>query len=1004
MDNRPIARVPDQLLSETTMKNESYRTDPSPIISMIKKFLGEENWPKVLRALRQDPLVWEALANPNLRQRIGEATGPISESWAPGSLALLTLDYQIDIEALVSNPATPVDPTIGERARDSLEAILAGDPWSLKQPSENGGNGPDPTGRLARAGLAALGLRERNIRSGDWGAVTALRPGQETADWACALASLYIMVPEPFGYLSHLFAPGNPVSRFDLGLHVLLSNPIEPSAFVELCLSLLSRLSRTEILPILQDIHRLYPEVAQVIAERMTHHLPTDGAADGNHPTGLLRKLMGEAEIYHVSGQPQKTIPLLNSAWETLTNLQARLAEILTINLLRKGDRLDAPLIPLPTTQNDNQIASHAPGYLSKFALGLVDEGREAEAYAILPEETEDPELLYAKARVASARKYKDTAKARALAKLALQRVNRPDQDGSNNSTQDLLPDLAKLLLSLNLPYEAALAAKESLITQPNNPEIHAVLSRAYAESGRYQDAATSIELAVLLAPTNINLRYQLAETLERSGDWPGALQERTTILERVKSPSALELRALANCAIHTREYQLAADVCGQALQIDSGDGLAFSLLGQAQYELGNPERALEHLRQATNLSPHHPTPWLTLAALQQKTGDQAKAMETLRSATHAVPDSPEVHLALGKAYQQEHALTLAVAAFEQASTLSPENREIALHLGKTLFTLGHTQEAYTVLSEAYALTPYDPDLAYAYARVLLEMGNNREALSALVIVIQSEPDELLPYQDYARALLALGEGTQEAADALAVVLEKDPDNLEAQALLAEAQAAMGNYETAYQAFHHLLDSDLAVEDAWHTRLSLGLADVSLATHETEAAIAILQSALERDSRNPEIFRKLAEAYMSADLREDALDRAREALRLGADNLETLTWFAGLAVDLEAQAEALSALERAVELVPRRTDLLVLLGHTRLKIGDTQGAWETFNTLLGFEQTPLADLRSAAQGLLELEDAETAVVLLKRGLSRVGKSRNPTADGNRTRSKSGWGP
>ena len=102
-------------------------------------------------------------------------------------------------------------------------------------------------------------------------------------------------------------------------------------------------------------------------------------------------------------------------------------------------------------------------------------------------------------------------------------------------------------------------------------------------------------------------MRYQLAETLEKAGDWPGALQERTTILERVEAPSALELRALANCALHTGEHQLAADVCQQALQIDSEDGLAFALLGQAHFELGSVERALEFVRQATQLAPHHP-------------------------------------------------------------------------------------------------------------------------------------------------------------------------------------------------------------------------------------------------------------------------------------------------------------------------------------------------------------------------------------------------------------
>ena len=136
------------------------------------------------------------------------------------------------------------------------------------------------------------------------------------------------MVPEPYSYLSLLIAPGNVTKRFDLGLHVLLSNPIEPAPLLEHTLSLLSPLSRTETLYSLQVIHLRRPDLAQELARRLTEHLPTDGSADSNLQTGALRKYVGEAELYHLSGQPQKTIPLLNLAWGTITQLQARLPNV----------------------------------------------------------------------------------------------------------------------------------------------------------------------------------------------------------------------------------------------------------------------------------------------------------------------------------------------------------------------------------------------------------------------------------------------------------------------------------------------------------------------------------------------------------------------------------------------------------------------------------------------------------------------------------------------------
>jgi tetratricopeptide (TPR) repeat protein len=967
--------------SETAMKIETYPNDSPPIVSLIKKFLAEEYWPIILRAMQQDPIVWGALSSATLRQQIGSETGAVADLWAPGNLALLTLDSPVDLRFLRDNPATSIDDGLSRQAEKELEAQLAGTTGANGVLLASEMDQPEKAVRLARSGLAALGLRERYIRTGDWNVIKSVRPGEETQEWACTLACLYTMTPEPYGYLSQLLAPGSPHQWSDLGLHILFSNPFETATLVETSLTLLARLSRTEILYILQKIQLQQPKMAKELAQRMTQHFPTDGSADRSHKAGVLRKLMGEAELFHLAGQHQKTIPLLNAAWKTSTELQAQLAEFLALNLANSAEPMEDHFKNLVGWQPEGRLASLAPGYLALQAIRMLENGRESEANALVPEETNNPQLLYVKARIANSRAYKDTHKARTYAKQALSELSHENPNGTGPFLSDFLPDFAAFLLEINLPYEAAQIAKEAIKTRPNDPGLFATLSRSFAESGRQQAAAEAIELAVLYAPDRMDLRYQLAETLESAGDWAGALQERTTILERVEVPSALELRALANCALHTGEFQLAADVCQQALQIDAADGLAFALLGQAQFELGKIEKAIEFVRQATQLSPHHPTPWLALATLHQKIGDPGKEMETLRTATHAVPDSHEIHLALGKAYDKDNSLTLAVAEFQQAATLAPENKEVALHLGKTLSTLGHTADAHTVLSKAYELTPFDPDLSYAYARVLLEMGQFRPALKALVVVIQSEPENPAPYQDYAKALLAVGEGPQDAAEALVHVLKKDPGNLEAQALLADAQAALGMFDPAQKAYHKLLDSTLAAEDSWHTSLSLGLAGVSLAQNQIEAAIAVLQTARERDDKNPELFRKLADAYILADLREDALEMAREGLRLGADDLETLTWFAGLAVHLDAQAEALSALERAVELAPRRMDLLVLLGHTQLRTGNTQGAWETFNNLFNFENPSLLDLRSAANGLIELEDAETAVQLLKRGLA-----------------------
>ena len=175
-------------------------------------------------------------------------------------------------------------------------------------------------------------------------------------------------------------------------------------------------------------------------------------------------------------------------------------SECLSINLIKKGNHHETPLKALAIWQGEGPIAALGPAYLATQALALVEEGRETEAKAILPDETGDPQLLYVKAKVASARDFKDIAGARSLAKLALQATGGHYSNGSAANAKEYLPGLAALLLDLNLPYEAAQAAKEALATHPNDPDLLAILSRAFAESGRLQDAAAAIEFAVLLS------------------------------------------------------------------------------------------------------------------------------------------------------------------------------------------------------------------------------------------------------------------------------------------------------------------------------------------------------------------------------------------------------------------------------------------------------------------------------------------------------------------------
>lgn len=84
---------------------------------------------------------------------------------------------------------------------------------------------------------------------------------------------------------------------------------------------------------------------------------------------------------------------------------------------------------------------------------------------------------------------------------------------------------------------------------------------------------------------------------------------------------------------------------CGEALKRDSRIALAYSLRGRAVRQTGNPERALEDLNRAVDLSPDHSN-YFQRAATYQLLGQHKLALADLDEVVALKPDSPQAYFA----------------------------------------------------------------------------------------------------------------------------------------------------------------------------------------------------------------------------------------------------------------------------------------------------------------------------------------------------------------------
>ena len=120
------------------------------LVQSLKKIFPEKEYGQVIRALRNDSIVWQALQNPDLTKRMVKLADTDIKRWTPAFLALIALEIPEIYFQLRAKPE-PLSEKIKYKAAAELEKLV-------KQTSS------DPSlPTIETAGLAALAIRERWI-------------------------------------------------------------------------------------------------------------------------------------------------------------------------------------------------------------------------------------------------------------------------------------------------------------------------------------------------------------------------------------------------------------------------------------------------------------------------------------------------------------------------------------------------------------------------------------------------------------------------------------------------------------------------------------------------------------------------------------------------------------------------------------------------------------------------------------------------------------------------
>lgn len=285
---------------------------------------------------------------------------------------------------------------------------------------------------------------------------------------------------------------------------------------------------------------------------------------------------------------------------------------------------------------------------------------------------------------------------------------------------------------------------------------------------------------------------------------------------------------------------------------------------------------ARTNAEQCAKLVDDDPKLWLTLADLRQHTQDQPGAKQALERVIQLDEANAQAHSRLSGILLQEGALDAALKSSERACELAPDDIEARVAMGRILLALERPKAAQDELEKALKLGS-SWEAEFLLGRALLGTGDPTGGGRRLQTALDKRPDDLDLHLEAARLAIAANAGPL-AAGCLQRVLSRHDGNYDVHLLMAKALSAQdgGRVRNDAQIQEHLrrcIDIDRDRRDA-----PAMLGAYLLEKLESDAAIEVLEAALQRNAQDKELLFLQGRACIRAKRWDDAI-KALETLK-----------------------------------------------------------------------------------------------------------------------------
>ena len=208
----------------------------------------------------------------------------------------------------------------------------------------------------------------------------------------------------------------------------------------------------------------------------------------------------------------------------------------------------------------------------------------------------------------------------------------------------------------------------------------------------------------------------------------------------------------LAQYHLELEQLEEALPQIETVLKVQPGNDEALYLAGKAQKQRGNHQSATDRFAQAAarleselGRGDRRPGTFYKLGLSYLELGEANRAIENLSEASRLVPENALFHLALGQAYAMVSRTADSLQHYQRAMSLDPSSYAILYHYGLEMSRAGRSQDAVDIFEKALAIKP-NYELLIRMGKELFSLDRRKNGSQYLQQAVALAPDRAEAY------------------------------------------------------------------------------------------------------------------------------------------------------------------------------------------------------------------------------------------------------------------